>query len=191
MKVKKILICTTSAILIFAMGMVCQSLISSKCEDDKAIDSTKVSSPTNGEDSVDIYSADYQINERRMAREETEAMEIEYEENHENVYDNLILGMWKRSNSQDSRFEFQKDGKCQLWGHDIIKPDVWFVVGKGQYTINGNILHFKIKIDNGRVIEKEWEIQSIENGKMPVRYQDYDDYSKTHKTCEIILKQIR
>ena len=46
-------------------------------------------------------------------------------------------------------------------------------------------------MDNGKVIEKEWEIQSIENGEMPVRYQDYDDYSKTHKTCEIILKQIR
>ena len=90
MKVNKIIIGIIAAILIFCLGVAYQSHFGSDKEN--VNDSTKVSSSTE-EDSVDIYSPGYQSNLRRMAREETEAMETEYVENHD--FDKPILGLWE------------------------------------------------------------------------------------------------
>lgn len=194
MKVRKILICTTAVILIFAMGMACQSLISSKCEDDKVIDSTKVSSPTNEEDSVDIYTTDYQINERRMAREETETMEEEYEENHD--FDKPILGLWEPylgSKKSDYRYEFCEDGRFLIHWYTSYEPHEWVVITKGTYSLSGDKFYAKLKPVEGNHRETEWDrtIEYINNGEMKQTYLEYNKLSKSYRTCELILKKIK
>ena len=92
MKVYKIIIGAIAAILIFCLGIAYQSYLGSDNEKENANDSAKESSSAK-EDSVDIYSPEYQSNLRRMAREETAAMETEYELNHD--FDKPIIGLWE------------------------------------------------------------------------------------------------
>ena len=126
MKVNKIIIGIIAAILIFCLGVAYQSHFGSDKEN--VNDSTKVSSSTE-EDSVDIYSPEYQSNLRRMAREETEAMETEYVENHD--FDKPILGLWEPytgSKKSDYRYEFCEDGRFLIHWYSSYEPHEWVVV---------------------------------------------------------------
>lgn len=196
MKVYKVLICIIAAILIFAMGMVCHSLMSPKNETNKTVDSIKVSYSTNEEDSVDIYSPEYQINLRKMAREETEAMEIEYEENLENEYSKSIIGLWEPyigSKKSDYRYEFCEDGTFLIHWYSSYEPHEWVVVTKGTYNLSGEKFYAKLKPVRGNHRESEWDrtIEYIEDGEMKQTYLEYDKLSKSYKTCELILRKIK
>lgn len=195
MKVYKILLCIIAATLIFAMGVAYQSYIGTNSDHDK-IDSTKVLSSTDNEDSVDIYSPEYQMSLRRMAREETESMEIDYEGNLENDYSKSIIGLWEPyigSKKSDYRYEFCEDGKFLIHWYSSYEPHEWIVVTIGTYELSGNKFYAKLKPVRGNHRESEWDrtIEYIVNGEMKQTYLEYEKSSKSYKTCEIILKQIR
>ena len=195
MKVYKILLCIIAAALIFAMGVAYQSYIGTNSDRDK-IDSTKVLSSTDNEDSVDIYSPEYQMSLRKMAREETESMEIDYEGNHENDYSKSIIGLWEPyigSKKSDYRYEFCEDGKFLIHWYSSYEPHEWVVVTKGTYELSGDKFYAKLKPVRGNHRESEWDrtIEYIVNGEMKQTYLEYEKSSKSYKTCEIILKQIR
>lgn len=195
MKVYKILLCIIAAALIFAMGVAYQSYIGTNSDRDK-IDSTKVLSSTDNEDSVDIYSPEYQMSLRKMAREETESMEIVYEGNHENDYSKSIIGLWEPyigSKKSDYRYEFYEDGKFLIHWYSSYEPHEWVVVTKGTYELSGDKFYAKLKPVRGNHRESEWDrtIEYIVNGEMKQTYLEYEKSSKSYKTCEIILKQIR
>ena len=195
MKVYKILLCIIAAALIFAMGVAYQSYIGTNYDHDK-IDSTKVLSSTDNEDSVDIYSPEYQMSLRKMAREETESMEIDYEGNHENDYSKSIIGLWEPyigSKKSDYRYEFCEDGKFLIHWYSSYEPHEWVVVTKGTYELSGDKFYAKLKPVIGNHRESEWDrtIEYIVNGEMKQTYLEYEKSSKSYKTCEIILKQIR
>lgn len=195
MKVYKILLCIIAAALIFAMGVAYQSYIGTNSDRDK-IDSTKVLSSTDNEDSVDIYSPEYQMSLRKMAREETESMEIDYEGNHENDYSKSIIGLWEPyigSKKSDYRYEFYEDGKFLIHWYSSYEPHEWVVVTKGTYELSGDKFYAKLKPVRGNHRESEWDrtIEYIVNGEMKQTYLEYEKSSKSYKTCEIILKQIR
>lgn len=195
MKVYKILLCIIAAALIFAMGVAYQSYIGKNYDHDK-IDSTKALSSTDNEDSVDIYSPEYQMSLRRMAREETESMEIDYEGNHENDYSKSIIGLWEPyigSKKSDYRYEFCEDGKFLIHWYSSYEPHEWVVVTIGTYELSGEKFYAKLKPVRGNHRESEWDrtIEYIVNGEMKQTYLEYEKSSKSYKTCEIILKQIR
>ena len=195
MKVYKILLCIIAAALIFAMGVAYQSYRGTNSDHDK-IDSTKVLSSTDNEDSVDIYSPEYQMSLRKMAREETESMEIDYEGNHENDYSKSIIGLWEPyigSKKSDYRYEFYEDGKFLIHWYSSYEPHEWVVVTKGTYELSGDKFYAKLKPVRGNHRESEWDrtIEYIVNGEMKQTYLEYEKSSKSYKTCEIILKQIR
>lgn len=195
MKVYKILLCIIAAALIFAMGVAYQSYIGTNSDHDK-IDSTKVLSSTDNEDSVDIYSPEYQMSLRKMAREETESMEIDYEGNHENDYSKSIIGLWEPyigSKKSDYRYEFCEDGKFLIHWYSSYEPHEWVVVTKGTYELSGDKFYAKLKPVRDNHRESEWDrtIEYIVNGEMKQTYLEYEKSSKSYKTCEIILKQIR
>ena len=195
MKVYKILLCIIAAALIFAMGVAYQSYRGTNSDNDK-IDSTKVLSSTDNEDSVDIYSPEYQMSLRKMAREETESMEIDYEGNHENDYSKSIIGLWEPyigSKKSDYRYEFCEDGKFLIHWYSSYEPHEWVVVTKGTYELSGDKFYAKLKPVRGNHRESEWDrtIEYIVNGEMKQTYLEYEKSSKSYKTCEIILKQIR
>lgn len=196
MKVYKIFLLIIASVLIFAMGVAYQSFFGTHTEHDKVTDSTKVSSSTNKEDSVDIYSPEYQMNLRRMAREETETMEIEYEENHENVYSKLIIGLWEPylgSKKSDYRYEFCEDGRFLIHWYTSYEPHEWVVVTKGKYSLSGDKFYAKLKAVKSNRRETEWDrtIEYIEDDEMKQTYLEYNNLSKSYRTCELILKKIK
>ena len=194
MKVYKIIIGAIAAILIFCLGIAYQSYQGSDNEKENVNDSAKVSFSAKEEDSVDIYSPEYQSNLRKMAREETEAMETEYEVNHD--FDKPILGLWKPytgTKKSDYRYEFCEDGRFLIHWYSSYEPHEWVVVTKGTYNLSGDKFYAKLKPVQGNHRETEWDrtIEYIEDGEMKQTYLEYDKSSKTYRTCEIILKKIR
>ena len=133
---------------------------------------------------------------RKMAREETESMEIDYEGNHENDYSKSIIGLWEPyigSKKSDYRYEFCEDGKFLIHWYSSYEPHEWVVVTKGTYELSGDKFYAKLKPVRGNHRESEWDrtIEYIVNGEMKQTYLEYEKSSKSYKTCEIILKQIR
>ena len=109
-------------------------------------------------------------------------------------YDEIVIGLWEPildPKTEPYRYEFQKNGKCQRYWYSTYEPREWVVVNKGQYKITANILTFQLQKPKGGVIDEEWNIQEIVDGKMMVTYEEYDKFSKTYRTCELKLKRIK
>lgn len=194
MKPLKIILCIIALVAVFFCGVAYQSYSNHKEHPIESIDTLTTAKSQEELDSDNIrFFEEYD----RQRLEDKEAYKEDCPECYANryqEYDEVLIGMWEPildPKTEPYRYEFQKNRKCQRYWHSTYEPREWVVVNKGQYKITANVLTFQLQKPKGGVIDKEWNIQEIVDGKMMVTYEEYDKFSKTYRTCELKLKRIK
>ena len=183
-----------AAVAVFFCGVVYQSYSNHSNEPFESKDTVITAKTQEEKDSDDIrfleeYDRQRQEDKKAYKEDCPECYANRYQE-----YDEVLIGMWEPildPKTEPYRYEFLKNGKCQRYWHSTYEPREWVVVNKGQYKITANVLTFQLQKPKGGVIDKEWNIQEIVDGKMMVTYEEYDKFSKTYRTCELKLKRIK
>ena len=194
MKTLKIILCIIAVVAVFFCGVAYQSYSN---HTDEYVESKDTVETTKTQEEIDRDNEKFyeEYEKERLALKEAikeddpELYAYRYQE-----YDEIVIGLWEPildPKTEPYRYEFQKNGKCQRYWYSTYEPREWLVINKGQYKITANILTFQLQKPKGGVIDKEWNIQEIVDGKMMVTYEEYDKFSKTYRTCELKLKRIK
>ena len=190
MKVFKVLLGIIAVVTAFYCGVAYQSFSS---RDDEQIEQKDTIAEKETNSDNDKFYEEYE-KERLALKEAIKEDDPELYAYRYQEYDEIVIGLWEPildPKTEPYRYEFQKNGKCQRYWYSTYEPREWVVVNKGQYKITANILTFQLQKPKGGVIDEEWNIQEIVDGKMMVTYEEYDKFSKTYRTCELKLKRIK